>query len=467
MPTSSSKHLWRTALTLSLVASWLGCSDPPGTQNDAGDPFDWQLAVTDLDEAVLATCGQGSEYYAVGGWRDSGLILEWSGTEWRAALPEGSGILWWCWVDDVGTVWAAGERATLLKRVGTEWVQQDVFTAIADVVTLYGIWGTSASDIYVVGGSLTDVNFPSAIAHFDGQRWLPVDTRELATAPLFKVWGTSSTDVWAVGAQGVVLHYDGAQWTAVPSQTEARLIAVWGTGPDDVYAVGGAGTGVVLRYDGTAWSEFAQTPEELSGVWTAPGRPLYVGGNRGLLVRYNPGADGRPDPARTTISLPVDNLDVHALYGSDDTILAASADLFSGGVNGWRGSILVHGQSLSGPVVFPMTPDAGVADAGPVDASIYDAPIYDASLYDSSIYDARRADASGPGPGEPCGQVPNVCASGLDCWFLVESGRSICTELCVDANECGAYGGSACCARPGFQTLDTVCIPAKFNECNM
>jgi hypothetical protein len=58
---------------------------------------------------------------------------------------------------------------------------------------------------------------------------------------LNEIWGSSATDVFAVGEDGVVLHYDGAAWT-LATPTRAGLLGVWGSSPGDVYAVGAAGT---------------------------------------------------------------------------------------------------------------------------------------------------------------------------------------------------------------------------------
>ncbi len=431
-----------------LLAMSLACSAPPGAPvGDAGPSgsFSWRTALAELDEAVLAACGGNGEFYAVGGSQGRGLFLEWTGSEWYAPwLPDGTSTLWWCWVDDGGGIWAVGERGTVLRRRDGRWQLEDTLAAVDDEVTLYGVWGSAADDVYVVGGSFTNPNVPSAIGHFDGELWVPFDIRALTGEPLFKVWGTAASDIWAVGAGGVALHFDGVQWTGVATPTDARLIAISGSSSSDVYAVGGTSTGVVLRWDGNAWSEFARAPEPLSGVWTAPGEPLYVGGNRGFAVRYDSGDNGRPSPNEGTLASLGNDLCIHAMYGSGNAVVAAGADLYSGGAGGWDGRILTHGgPGLEGPIDRQPRPDAGIEpDAGAFDAG-----------------------AGGPGPGEPCGQPPDVCAPGLECWLLLDSGQYICTQLCSDASECTEYGADPCCVQPGFQTLDTVCIPGQFGEC--
>jgi hypothetical protein len=75
--------------------------------------------------------------------------------------------------------------------------------------------------------------------HYDGATWtsMPLPSGSV----LNEIWGSSATDVFAVGEDGVVLHYDGAAWT-LATPTRAGLLGVWGSSPGDVYAVGAAGT---------------------------------------------------------------------------------------------------------------------------------------------------------------------------------------------------------------------------------
>ena len=116
--------------------------------------------------------------------------------------------------------------------------------------------------------------------------WNDDDVELLPQKTLFKVWGRSEDDVWAVGLDGTILHRGADGWEPEESPTTQRLIAVMGRDTNEVYAVGGDVTGVVLRWDGSSWIEWTTANEPLSAVWTAPGRALYVGGNRGYLARF-------------------------------------------------------------------------------------------------------------------------------------------------------------------------------------
>jgi hypothetical protein len=428
----------------------LACGSPPSTGNDA---FAWQVALADLDDAMLAVCGSADALVAVGGSSDRGRVLELDGDEWVAPLlPAGAGVLWWCWADADGTVFAGGERATLLRRDVTGWNAINTRGIVADDAIIYGVWGTTASDVWLVGGRNTGPTTEPVLAHYDGGRVSAVDTSALPDQVLFKVWGTSASNVWVVGAGGTALHHDGSSWTTIPTPTTARLIAVWGTSPTEVFAVGGSGAGIVLRWDGSTWTEIDRSAEELSGVWTAPGKPLYVGGNRGYLARYQRGTDGEVDPASITAAIPKSDVCLHSLFGHSKGVAAVGSDLVGGNASRWRGAVLSHGTELADTISYTPAPDAGIADASVPDAIPVDAgPVGDGGPF--------------PGKGEECSNMAPFCDVGLECWGLMTTGIFICTEGCSQASECTGYGTDVCCKRPGIQTIETVCIPGSYTEC--
>ena len=99
--------------------------------------------------------------------------------------------------------------------------------------TLYGVWGTSPTDVFAVGENGT-------ILHYDGASWGSMSSG--VSGVLFGVWGSSSTDVFAVGETGVICHYDGDSWSSMSSGVNKQLQGVWGTDNDSVFAVGYSGT---------------------------------------------------------------------------------------------------------------------------------------------------------------------------------------------------------------------------------
>ena len=104
-------------------------------------------------------------------------------------------------------------------------------------------------------------------------------------AALLSVWGTSSRDVWAVGADALdgsgptVIHFDGETWSRAPTgQAQGTLWWVFGFDGGPIY-MGGEG-GVILRYQAGEYT-LMDTPgtQTVFGIWGAtPDEVWAVGG---------------------------------------------------------------------------------------------------------------------------------------------------------------------------------------------
>lgn len=240
-----------------------------------------------------------------------------------------------------GSVFAAGYsrhdlpgvsevRVMVQRWDGAQWVRQDT----PDIESapardyMWGIGGTSASDVWVVGSSAGDRNRyaskPYAV-HFDGRTWtrqtVP-DPSDGAGATMLDAVSVSPTEVWAVGtsypleSRGAVWHLRDGQWTTtrlpVPvgcsGGNSISLTKVAATADGRVFAAGECPTAagwsgfvveklglgawrVVARLagaapiadldvgpDGTVWAVGTQTRSDL--------------GQRVFLLRGTPNPDG-------------------------------------------------------------------------------------------------------------------------------------------------------------------------------
>ena len=66
--------------------------------------------------------------------------------------------------------------------------------------------------------------------------------RSASANVLYGIWGSSGSNVFAVGWAGSIVHYDGSSWGAHYSDTSNLLYGVWGNSGTDVFAVGYGGT---------------------------------------------------------------------------------------------------------------------------------------------------------------------------------------------------------------------------------
>jgi hypothetical protein len=224
---------------------------------------------------------------------DQDLILRNDGDGWKLAVPPPEPLTG-VWGSSASDVWAVGGGSIRHRLAGTwTWEPTPGGIPLADV------WGASATDVWAVGDS--------GIAHFDGEAW----TRSAGAAiPLRSVWGSSPTDVWA-GGDDQVAHWDGSSWTTM-SLPIGHVADVWGSSAANVFAVGEDGQ--IRRWDGSAWTTMASgTAVALSGVWGSGPGDVYAVGIAGTVLHY----DGNAAGSWTTVATPASEFaSIEAVWGS-------------------------------------------------------------------------------------------------------------------------------------------------------
>ncbi|MFA5367277.1 MAG: hypothetical protein WC333_05315 [Dehalococcoidia bacterium] len=212
------------------------------------------------------------------------------------------------------------------------WTLMDTSSLPSQSLNLFGIWGSSATDVFAVGYDV--------ILHYDGTNW----TLWQSGCELYDIWGTASNNIYAVGTGGKILYYDGYSWQEMGSGTGEDLLGIWGTSPNNLYAVGTHGTilnyngvdswqtisggnqqilygiwgsaynniyivgasnsskGLILHYNGTAWSETETSTNPLKGIWGSYAANIYAVGDDGTILQYT-GSNWNPRTSGTTYNL--------------------------------------------------------------------------------------------------------------------------------------------------------------------
>ncbi|MEK6606576.1 MAG: hypothetical protein AABZ30_02845 [Myxococcota bacterium] len=320
-----------------------GATDGPPPDGAAGG---WRIVLEDLPGVVLSIWGTSADdLFVVGGTLadpstgDPGedLILHHDGSAWRRMDVEAP-TLWWVYGFAHEDVWAVGEQGAVLHFDGSEWTPVEGGYGY----TLWGVWGAAPNDLWAVGGT-SNGSMPALIRRYDGSVWADVDAGlGVDVARYFKVWGTAIDDVFIVGEGGVIVHFDGVNFTQMSSGTADRLITVYGRGSDDVWAVGGLGSGVVLRYDGKTWASVGPAGVGgLMGLWTGPGSDVVVSGFYGVV------AVGHVSDWNEVVGLTSDCL--HGVWGDGKgTVLAGGGEFL--GSPPRAGVIVGIGELAAGPV---------------------------------------------------------------------------------------------------------------------
>jgi hypothetical protein len=222
--------------------------------------------------------------WGVAGTYTSGMIVRWDGRTWQqqAWLPVNylAGLA----VRSTTDGWAIGGygyTGSFFHWDGQTWTQTT--GPISDTV-LQDLVMFSPIDGWAVGGGVCfTCQDTGKIFRWDGNSW---QFFQGAVRYLWAVDGAAPDDVWAVGQNGLILHWDGANWTSVASPTTVQLRALSVRSATDVWAVGGR----VFHWDGQTWSVAPNTPNESFYDIAAVGPDeVWLAGSSGLIVHGQAG----------------------------------------------------------------------------------------------------------------------------------------------------------------------------------
>lgn len=277
--------------------------------------------------SLYSVFGSGpSDVWAVG---EYGTIVHYDGAAWTLVPSGETRILRGVWAPRARDAWAVGEYDTILRWDGTSWSR--AVGVPGPGYHWYAVWGTSSTDLWIVGTDSTVAGSSSGVAiHWNGAAW----KKYAVDQPLNAVWGTGADDVWVLDADHGLYQWDGELLSHVPGEglpqigtgvwgpgardvwltgrsaalpshwdgdvVEATLDqsgdldGLWGSGPNDVWAVGSDNSdtfsdrGLILHWDGLSWK---RTPSpgasHLYDVWGSRADDVWAVGESGELIHWN------------------------------------------------------------------------------------------------------------------------------------------------------------------------------------
>ena len=159
---------------------------------------------------------------------------------------------------------------------------------------LLSVWGTSASDVWAVGGDAGDGSGPT-VMHLDGGSWSRLETGQ--SGDLWWVYGFAGGPVFMGGAGGTILRYADGTFTRMATPGSGVVFGIWGSAPEDMWAVGGEAGGArgafAWRLEGETWLPAAGFPSDLAAtdaLWKVYGRgpnDVWMVGTGGKLVHWD------------------------------------------------------------------------------------------------------------------------------------------------------------------------------------
>jgi hypothetical protein len=135
----------------------------------------------------------------------------------------------------VGTAMGTGALETVQSTdTGVTWSHFETSSAGAG----YALWNAGAGGWWEVGDPQNPVCSTMSVGAWS------FGTIGMPNAKLRAIWGSSASDIWVVGLGGVMIHFNGASWTSMTAVTTDDLTGIWGASATDIWAVG---PNVILR----------------------------------------------------------------------------------------------------------------------------------------------------------------------------------------------------------------------------
>jgi photosystem II stability/assembly factor-like uncharacterized protein len=248
-------------------------------------------------------------------------------------------ILQGIWGNSASDVYVVGDSGTIVRFDGAQWTTIAVGTTQQD---LKDVWCYPTGDVWAVGDSYSvGGNAYYTILHSsdNGTTWVDGDGGIVNGASLKGLWGSSDSNIFAVGASGRIMRYNGSAWSVQTTPRTETLRGVWGSSATDVWAVGDTFSSSHTDYytllhttnGGTNWTNYSMTgSQNLYGVWGTSASAVYAVGAGGTILYYNGTSWSSPFTTKPSGSAYVT---LYGVWGTGGTDWAGGDRVYAVGYN--------------------------------------------------------------------------------------------------------------------------------------
>lgn len=235
------------------------------------------------------------DVWACGAYVQDGVnvlaIARWNGVSWtHLPVPQPPALAYLSDIEAIAPddVYACGYRSDatrflLLHWNGFVWSEVSLPPSVNTInQQLWTLTSTGPDNIYAAGAILPNGGaWEAVIYRFDGRAWTKVPNvpQPEGNPIIYDMTAVSPTDIWAVGDMFVVdagkstmtMHYDGVNWTHVPSPNPgAGWNLLFGVAASDANHVVACG----YHYYGAVNEPIAMTWDAITGTWKGYDMPM-------------------------------------------------------------------------------------------------------------------------------------------------------------------------------------------------
>lgn len=187
------------------------------------------------------------------------------------------------WGSGANDIFVVGDNGRIVKWNGANW---SVMSG-NNLRSFHSVWGSSSSNVFAAifdRPQNTPYDNFGEVNCYDGSAWSYMSGT--VGAACSGLWGSGPNDVFVVGDFGRISHFNGSVWSNMNSGIDNHLYGIWGSGSNDVFAVGESG--VILHYSGSTWSKMPSgTASELRGIWGSGPSDVFAVSSNDVILHFN------------------------------------------------------------------------------------------------------------------------------------------------------------------------------------